>query len=86
MGEVKLSPTATCWTSKKTSCRCEFAEFRIRNPSESDQTAWKLIVLRGRRMFCNEEDLGELLSVDLDVTGEPDEDGFVTASSRRSCA
>jgi hypothetical protein len=29
-------------------------------------------------MLCNEEDLGELCSIDLEVTGEPDERGFVT--------
>ena len=50
--------------------------------SQSDQTAGvapaKLIELRGRRMFCGEEDLGELLSIGLDVAGEPDEQGFVT--------
>ena len=50
--------------------------------SQSDQTAGvapaKLIELRCRRMFCGEEDLGELLSIGLDVAGEPDESGFVT--------
>ena len=52
--------------------------FRIRGPSEPDLTAWKLIVLRGTRMYCGEEDLGELVSIDLEVTGEPDESGSVT--------
>ena len=52
--------------------------FHIRGPAESDETAWKLIELRGRRMYCGDDDLGELLSVDLEVTGEPDEGGFVT--------
>jgi hypothetical protein len=51
--------------------------FHIRGPSEADETALKLVELRGRQMFCGEEPLGELLSVDLDVTGEPDESGSV---------
>jgi hypothetical protein len=49
--------------------------------SQSDQTAevaLKLIKLYGRRMFCNEEDLGELFSIELQPTDEPDEGGLVT--------
>jgi hypothetical protein len=48
------------------------AGFRFRPPSESE---FKRIELRDGRMWCNGEDLGELGSVDLDVTDERD---FVT--------
>jgi hypothetical protein len=57
-------------------------ELCITGQLESDQTAQaapaKLIKLRGREMLCNEENLGELLEIHLNVTGEPDEQGYVT--------
>jgi hypothetical protein len=79
MGEVRLSPNGDVLDEQENVLPLRIREFRIRNPSESDQTALKLIVLDGRGMYCEDGYLGELHSVDLEVTGEPDEDGFVTA-------
>ena len=87
---LSLNEEGDVLTEQENVLPLRIAGFHIRGPSESDRTDLsqsnqtaggaraKLIELRGRRMFCGEEDLGELLSIGLDVAGEPDESGFVT--------
>jgi hypothetical protein len=74
MSDVRLSPAGEVLDEQGEPV-LRIRGFQFRPPSE---TKWKRIELEGTQMYCEGEPLGELGSLDLEVTGELDEGGSVS--------
>ena len=84
---LRLDEKGQVWDGRGQVLPLRIPQFHKSDPAAQVES-FKLIVLRadvrplpptsGRRIFCDGEDLGELLSIDLDLSGEPNEEGFVT--------